>query len=62
MKTYEQFYNKWRDYDLLTCILAMIGLIIAIIDVRLFINLAVRIYILELRFAIKGQSHEHGFH
>lgn len=32
-KRYENFYNKWRDYDLLTCILAMIGLTIGIIDV-----------------------------
>jgi hypothetical protein len=32
-KRYESFYNKWRDYDLLTCILAMIGLAVAIIDV-----------------------------
>lgn len=34
-RRYEKFYNKWRDYDLLTCILAMIGLVVGIIDVRI---------------------------
>lgn len=31
-KKYEKYYNKWRDYDLLTSILSMTGLVIAIID------------------------------
>ena len=33
-KKYEHYYNKWRDYDLLTSILLMLGLVIAIADVR----------------------------
>ena len=33
-KKYELYYNKWRDYDLLTSILSMLGLIVGIIDVR----------------------------
>jgi len=34
-KKYEYYYNKWRDYDLLTSILSILGLVIAIIDVRI---------------------------
>lgn len=37
-KKYELYYNKWRDYDLLTSILSILGLVIAIIDVFLIIN------------------------
>jgi hypothetical protein len=33
-KKYEKYYNKWRDYDLLTSILLMLGLVVAIADVR----------------------------
>lgn len=25
-------YNKWRDYDLLTCLIAMVGLLLTITD------------------------------
>jgi deoxyribodipyrimidine photolyase len=32
-KMYEHYYNKWRDYDLLTCILSILGLVVAIVDV-----------------------------
>ncbi len=32
-KKYEMYYNKWRDYDLLTSILLMLGLVVAIADV-----------------------------
>ena len=32
-KKYEHYYNKWRDYDLLTSILLMLGLVVAIADV-----------------------------
>jgi hypothetical protein len=31
-KRYETYYNKWRDYDLLTSILSILGLVVAIID------------------------------
>lgn len=31
-KRYEKYYNKWRDYDLLTSILSILGLVVAIID------------------------------
>ena len=31
-KKYEHYYNKWRDYDLLTSILLMLGLVVAIAD------------------------------
>jgi len=34
-KKYEHYYNKWRDYDLLTSILSIMGLVVAIIDVPL---------------------------
>jgi hypothetical protein len=30
---YERYYNKWRDYDLLTSILSILGLVVAIVDV-----------------------------
>lgn len=33
-KRYSKYYKHWRDYDKLTCILAMIGLILAIVEVR----------------------------
>lgn len=29
---YNKYFKHWRDFDLLTCILAMIGLILAIVD------------------------------
>lgn len=32
-KKYEMYYNKWRDYDLLTSILSILGLVVGIIDV-----------------------------
>ena len=35
-KMYERYYNKWRDYDLLTSILSILGLVVAIVDVTLF--------------------------
>eukprot|EP00347_Sterkiella_histriomuscorum_P005684 403355659 len=38
-KRYEQYYNKWRDYDLLTCILAMLGLIVGIINHEYYLYL-----------------------
>jgi len=31
---YEYYYNKWRDFDLLTCILSILGLVVGIVDVR----------------------------
>jgi hypothetical protein len=33
-KRYETYYNKWRDYDLLTSLLSILGLVVAIIDVK----------------------------
>lgn len=32
-RKYEHYYNKWRDYDLLTSILSILGLVVAILDV-----------------------------
>ena len=32
---YVKYFKHWRDYDLLTCILAMIGLILAVVEVRI---------------------------
>lgn len=29
---YNKYFKHWRDFDLLTCILAMIGLCLAIVD------------------------------
>lgn len=29
---YNKYFKHWRDFDLLTCILAFIGLILAIVD------------------------------
>ena len=31
-KSYENNFNKWRDYDLLTALIAVVGLAIAIVD------------------------------
>lgn len=31
-KAYETNFNKWRDYDLLTALIAIIGLSLAIVD------------------------------
>jgi hypothetical protein len=31
-KNYETSFNKWRDYDLLTALVAVIGLALAIVD------------------------------
>ena len=31
-KTYEKNFNKWRDLDLLTCLIALVGLLLAIVD------------------------------
>jgi len=31
---YTKYFKHWRDFDLLTCILAMIGLVLAVVDVR----------------------------
>lgn len=44
-KKYELYYNKWRDYDLLTSILSILGLVIAIIDVFLIL---INIYIARI--------------
>jgi hypothetical protein len=35
---YNKYFKHWRDFDLLTCILAMIGLILAIVDVFIALN------------------------
>ena len=32
---YLKYYKHWKDYDLLTCILAMIGLVLAIEEVTI---------------------------
>jgi hypothetical protein len=29
-QSYEENFNKWRDYDLLTCLISIIGLMLAI--------------------------------
>lgn len=33
--SYLKYYKHWRDFDMLTTILAMIGLILAIVEVKL---------------------------
>lgn len=33
---YQKYYKHWRDFDMLTTILAMIGLILAVVEVRYF--------------------------
>lgn len=30
---YVKYFKHWRDFDLLTCILAMIGLVLMMVDV-----------------------------
>ena len=30
----DKLYDRWRDLDILTCFMAMLGLALAIIDVR----------------------------
>ena len=32
---YRKYYLNWRDYEMLTTILAMIGLLLAVIEVRI---------------------------
>ena len=34
---YRKYYLNWRDYEMLTTILAMIGLLLAIIEVSLIL-------------------------
>jgi len=31
-RDYEVNYNSWRDYDLLTCLITLIGLALAVVD------------------------------
>jgi hypothetical protein len=33
---YNKYFKHWKDFDLLTCILAFIGLVLAIVDVSYF--------------------------
>lgn len=33
---YTKYYRHWKDFDLLTCILAMIGLFMAIFDYEVY--------------------------
>lgn len=35
---YTKYYKHWRDFDMLTTILAMIGLVLAVVEVRYFYN------------------------
>lgn len=34
VKIVDKLYDRWRDLDILTCFMAMLGLALAIIDVR----------------------------
>ena len=31
-RRFERNFNKWREYDLLTCLIACVGLALAIVD------------------------------
>ena len=31
-RRFENNFNKWREYDLLTCMIAIVGLALAIVD------------------------------
>ena len=31
-KSYEKNFNTWRDFDLLTCLIAIVGLLLAIVE------------------------------
>lgn len=31
-RRFERNFNKWREYDLLTCLIAILGLALAIVD------------------------------
>ena len=33
-RRYFKYFQHWKDFEMLTCILAMIGLILALIEVR----------------------------
>jgi hypothetical protein len=35
VKRIDKLYDRWRDLDILTCFMAMLGLALAIIDVRI---------------------------
>jgi len=32
---YTKYFKHWKDFDLLTCILSMVGLILAVFDVSI---------------------------
>jgi hypothetical protein len=34
-RRFVKFFKQWKDYEMLTCILAMIGLVLAIVEVSL---------------------------
>ena len=33
-RRYVKYFKHWKDYEMLTCILSMIGLILAMVEVR----------------------------
>ena len=37
-KTYEKNFNTWRDFDLLTCLIAIVGLLLAIVEYEYTFN------------------------
>jgi hypothetical protein len=38
-RRYIKYFKHWKDYEMLTCILAMIGLVLAMVEVSAFIHL-----------------------
>ena len=42
-RRFERNFNKWREYDLLTCLIACVGLTLAIVDWEYTLKSALRI-------------------
>lgn len=38
-RRYVKYFKHWKDYEMLTCILAMIGLILALVEVTTIYNI-----------------------
>lgn len=59
---YTKYYRHWKDFDLLTCILAMIGLFMAIFDYEVSYTIQLsnlHLGILQLRHTPKPTRQEH---
>ena len=57
-RRYVKYFKHWKDYEMLTCILSMIGLILAMVEVyALFSNIS--IVRVELRLPVEDSRIHH---